>query len=62
MLLLPPLQQVRVNGGDGGQLPAGVSIPGAYSAQDPGILVNIWDNNFSEYIIPGPDVIDSSYF
>lgn len=54
--------QVRVNGGDGGQLPAGVSIPGAYSAQDPGILVNIWDNNFSEYIIPGPDVIDSSYF
>ncbi|KAL2142914.1 hypothetical protein VTI28DRAFT_622 [Corynascus sepedonium] len=54
--------QVKVSGGDGGQLPAGVKIPGAYSASDPGILVDIWGNGFSEYTIPGPAVIDSSYF
>ncbi|KAL2152898.1 hypothetical protein VTH82DRAFT_4053 [Thermothelomyces myriococcoides] len=54
--------QVKVAGGEGGQLPAGVKIPGAYSANDPGILVDIWGNGFSEYVIPGPPVIDSSYF
>ncbi|AEO55652.1 glycoside hydrolase family 61 protein [Thermothelomyces thermophilus ATCC 42464] len=54
--------QVRISGGEGGQLPAGVKIPGAYSANDPGILVDIWGNDFNEYVIPGPPVIDSSYF
>ncbi|GAB1319939.1 hypothetical protein MFIFM68171_10149 [Madurella fahalii] len=53
--------QVRVASSGGGQLPSGVKIPGAYSAQDPGILVDIWGNGFSEYTIPGPAVIDSSF-
>ncbi|KAK4149260.1 glycoside hydrolase [Chaetomidium leptoderma] len=53
--------QVKIAGGSG-QLPAGVKLPGAYSASDPGILVDIWGNGFSEYTIPGPAVIDSSFF
>ncbi len=58
----PQPQQVKVSGGDGGQLPAGVKIPGAYSASDPGILIDIWGNSFKEYTIPGPAVIDQSFF
>ncbi|KAL1838450.1 hypothetical protein VTJ49DRAFT_2647 [Mycothermus thermophilus] len=54
--------QVRVKGSNGGQLPAGVRIPGAYSASDPGILVDIWGNGFSQYTIPGPRVINGSFF
>lgn len=40
-----------------------VSFPGAYSANDPGILVNIYDNAGNPngggrpYIIPGPSVL-----
>ncbi|KAK4123010.1 lytic polysaccharide monooxygenase [Parathielavia appendiculata] len=54
--------QVRVSGGSRGQLPAGVKIPGAYSASDPGILIDIWGSSFKEYKIPGPAIIDQSYF
>ncbi|KAK5652929.1 hypothetical protein OQA88_9408 [Cercophora sp. LCS_1] len=54
--------QVKVSGGAGGQLPAGVKIPGAYSASDPGIKVDIWGNGFKEYVIPGPKVADQSFF
>ncbi|KAK4456821.1 glycosyl hydrolase family 61-domain-containing protein [Cladorrhinum samala] len=54
--------QVRVSSSGGGQLPAGVSLPGAYKASDPGILVDIWKNGFSQYTIPGPRKIDQSYF
>ncbi|KAI1073526.1 glycosyl hydrolase family 61-domain-containing protein [Whalleya microplaca] len=46
--------QISVTGG-GAASPAGVSFPGAYSATDPGILINIY-NDFGEYQIPGPDV------
>ncbi|TLD14410.1 uncharacterized protein PgNI_03554 [Pyricularia grisea] len=53
--------QVNIAGSSGGQLPAGVSIPGAYNANDPGIKVNIWDSGFSDYKIPGPAVIDTSF-
>ncbi|KAM7193038.1 putative endo-beta-1,4-glucanase [Naviculisporaceae sp. PSN 640] len=45
-----------------GQVPAGVKIPGAYSAEDPGIKVDIYGNGFKEYTIPGPAVIDQSLF
>lgn len=55
-------QQVKVAGSDGGQLPAGVQIPGAYSATDPGIEIDIWASGFNEYTIPGPPVIDQSFF
>jgi len=53
--------QVKVGGGSGGQLPAGVSIPGAYSAADPGIKVDIYQK-LTSYKIPGPAVIDRSFF
>jgi cellulase len=36
-------------------LPVGVKIPGAYSAKDPGILVNIYQN-LKVYTPPGPKV------
>ncbi|KAF5386515.1 hypothetical protein D9757_005870 [Collybiopsis confluens] len=40
-------------GGSGTVSPAGVKIPGAYSASDPGILINIYQQ-LNSYIIPGP--------
>lgn len=42
--------------GSGSASPATVSFPGAYSASDPGILVNIY-TNMDNYVVPGPDVI-----
>ena len=48
-------QQITVTGG-GSANPAGVKFPGAYSANDPGIKVDIWGQNFKEYKIPGPAV------
>ncbi|EMR62200.1 hypothetical protein MGN70_005751 [Eutypa lata] len=47
--------QITVSGG-GSANPEGVSFPGAYSASDPGILVDIWGNDFTSYTIPGPPV------
>jgi hypothetical protein len=44
--------QLRVTGG-GSKTPATVSIPGAYSQNDPGILFNLY-TNFGTYQIPGP--------
>ncbi|OTA89851.1 carbohydrate-binding module family 1 protein [Hypoxylon sp. CO27-5] len=46
--------QLTVTGG-GSAKPAGVSLPGAYKASDPGILVNI-HAPLSTYIAPGPTV------
>ncbi|EJT78526.1 hypothetical protein GGTG_03626 [Gaeumannomyces tritici R3-111a-1] len=46
--------QIRVTG-SGSATPAGVPFPGAYSAADPGILVNI-HNGLTSYTIPGPAV------
>ncbi|KAH9205848.1 glycosyl hydrolase family 61-domain-containing protein [Leptodontidium sp. 2 PMI_412] len=46
--------QVHVQG-TGSATPTGVSFPGAYSATDPGILINIY-NGVDVYQIPGPDV------
>ncbi|KAI0043673.1 carbohydrate-binding module family 1 protein [Auriscalpium vulgare] len=40
-------------GGSGTTNPPTVAIPGAYSAQDPGILINIY-TTLSAYSIPGP--------
>jgi cellulase len=48
--------QLRISGG-GSNLPQGVPFPGAYSANDPGILINIWTNDNSGYVIPGPAVV-----
>ncbi|KAK2807769.1 hypothetical protein FQN50_005311 [Emmonsiellopsis sp. PD_5] len=47
--------QIEVTGGSGGASPATVSFPGAYSAEDPGILINIYQE-LESYDIPGPEV------
>ncbi|RYP15851.1 hypothetical protein DL765_005465 [Monosporascus sp. GIB2] len=47
--------QITVEGGSG-SVPAGVSLPGAFKASDPGILVNI-HSKMSNYVNPGPAVI-----
>ncbi|KAF2967696.1 hypothetical protein GQX73_g5873 [Xylaria multiplex] len=44
--------------GSGTAKPAGVALPGAYAASDPGILVNI-HAPMSTYIAPGPTVYSS---
>lgn len=51
--------QIRITGG-GSASPSTVRIPGAYSASDPGIMVNIYNGQGqpypSSYKIPGPAV------
>ncbi|KAL0959876.1 hypothetical protein HGRIS_011545 [Hohenbuehelia grisea] len=44
--------QINV-GGSGTATPSGVSLPGAYSSNDPGILVNIYQQ-LNTYSVPGP--------
>ncbi|KAH9893680.1 carbohydrate-binding module family 1 protein [Xylariomycetidae sp. FL2044] len=52
--------QITVAGGTASTaaLPAGVSLPGAFKASDPGIQVNI-HAKLSQYVNPGPAVIAS---
>ncbi|KAH9212531.1 glycosyl hydrolase family 61-domain-containing protein [Leptodontidium sp. 2 PMI_412] len=47
--------QINVTGGTAAKTPATVSLPGAYKANDPGILVSIY-GNLKSYVIPGPAV------
>jgi len=47
--------QINVTG-SGTKSPAGVAFPGAYSAQDPGILINIY-STITSYTIPGPTAV-----
>jgi cellulase len=47
--------QISVTGGSG-SVPSGESLPGMYSATDPGILYNVYSGDDSGYIIPGPPV------
>jgi hypothetical protein len=42
-----------VNGGSAVPGPL-VSLPGAYSSNDPGILVNLYTSNPENYVGPGP--------
>ncbi|RHZ49388.1 putative endoglucanase [Aspergillus thermomutatus] len=51
--------QVKVTSDGTKTLPEGVSIPGVYTATDPGILFNIY-TSFTSYPIPGPAVWDGS--
>ncbi|TPR03181.1 Aldo/keto reductase family protein [Aspergillus niger] len=46
--------QFKVTSDGSSELPSGVSIPGVYTATDPGILFDIY-NSFDSYPIPGPD-------
>ncbi|KAG9023912.1 hypothetical protein FRB95_012318 [Tulasnella sp. JGI-2019a] len=50
--------QINVTGG-GTATPAGVSLPGAYSSSDPGILINIYQQ-LNSYVIPGPNPYGSA--
>ncbi|PVH77685.1 carbohydrate-binding module family 1 protein [Cadophora sp. DSE1049] len=45
--------QINVTGGSGSAKPITVSLPGAYSPNDPGILINIYQT-LTSYTIPGP--------
>ncbi|KAE8453870.1 hypothetical protein EG329_007646 [Mollisiaceae sp. DMI_Dod_QoI] len=47
--------QIKVTGGGSGTPSPLVSFPGAYSAADPGIKVNIWSTS-APYTPPGPPV------
>ncbi|PWY80779.1 hypothetical protein BO94DRAFT_567393 [Aspergillus sclerotioniger CBS 115572] len=51
--------QFKVTSEGSVDLPSGVSLPGAYSATDPGILFNLY-GSFDSYPIPGPDVWDGT--
>ena len=49
--------QVTVSGGSGAGNPSDlVAFPGAYSATDPGLLINIYNNGGAEYKPAGPAV------
>jgi cellulase len=49
--------QLKIVGGSGSAPSDTVSFPGAYPANDPGIVVDIYSMSPSdEYSIPGPDV------
>ncbi|KAJ2671493.1 hypothetical protein GGI25_005482 [Coemansia spiralis] len=51
----PNCVQLTVTGG-GNSSPAGVALPGAYKATDPGILYSRSATNNSKYVIPGPAI------
>ncbi|KAI9504835.1 glycoside hydrolase, partial [Coemansia spiralis] len=51
----PNCVQLIVTGG-GNSSPAGVALPGAYKATDPGILYSRSATNNSKYVIPGPAI------
>ncbi|KAL3483663.1 glycosyl hydrolase family 61-domain-containing protein [Aspergillus germanicus] len=51
--------QVSVTSSGSNTLPEGVSIPGVYSADDPGVLFDLY-NGFTSYPIPGPEVWDGA--
>ncbi|KAI0123747.1 family 61 glycosyl hydrolase [Xylariales sp. AK1849] len=51
--------QINVSGGSSSKTPSTASIPGIYKSDDPGLLINIYNNPPSasnSYKIPGPDV------
>ncbi|KAF2264459.1 hypothetical protein CC78DRAFT_580533 [Lojkania enalia] len=47
--------QINIVGGSASKTPSSVSLPGAYSASDPGILYNLY-NGQKTYKAPGPAV------
>lgn len=53
----PMCANIEITGG-GNADPKGVKFPGAYKTEDPGILIDIY-NNFNKYTIPGPSVYGS---
>lgn len=54
--------QINITGGSGSAAPSKtVSFPGAYKANDPGLLISIYTMTpASKYIVPGPEVFTCS--
>lgn len=48
--------QIKVTSSGNGTPGPLVSFPGAYKANDPGIMINIYQSNPPAYIAPGPAV------
>lgn len=48
--------QIQITGGGSGTPGPLVAFPGAYKSSDPGILVNIYAMQASDYKPPGPAV------
>ncbi|KEZ45018.1 hypothetical protein SAPIO_CDS2413 [Scedosporium apiospermum] len=49
--------QIEVTGGTGTAKPQTYSIPGIYKANDPGVMIDIYNTNLNQkaYTVPGPD-------
>ncbi|KAK6509630.1 hypothetical protein TWF481_004363 [Arthrobotrys musiformis] len=52
----PSCTNIEITGATGENTPDTVKIPGAYSAEDPGIFINIYYPKVESYVIPGPAV------
>lgn len=52
----PSCTNIEITGATGENTPDTVKIPGAYSASDPGIFINIYYPKPESYVIPGPPV------
>ncbi|EPS35677.1 hypothetical protein H072_10914 [Dactylellina haptotyla CBS 200.50] len=50
----PSCTNIEITGATGENTPETVKIPGAYSASDPGIFINIYYPKVTNYTIPGP--------
>jgi hypothetical protein len=48
--------QIQVTGSGSGTPSPLVSLPGAYSSSDPGIVVDIWSKPLDNYVGPGPAI------
>ncbi|KAF1981714.1 lytic polysaccharide monooxygenase, partial [Aulographum hederae CBS 113979] len=50
--------QIEVTGGTGTAEPELVEFPGAYSGEDPGIKINLYNPKPTSYTVPGPAVLE----
>ncbi|KAK6523222.1 hypothetical protein TWF694_006114 [Orbilia ellipsospora] len=50
----PSCTNIEISGATGENTPETVKFPGAYSATDPGILINIYYPKVTNYTVPGP--------
>lgn len=60
--LYPSCHQLTVTGSGSTSLPGGVPFPGTYTDDEPGILFNVYSEDASTYVIPGPDVWDGTSY
>ncbi|KAL2109391.1 hypothetical protein VUR80DRAFT_2523 [Thermomyces stellatus] len=49
--------QLSITGGSGDSWEQPVQIPGVFKETDPGYTANIYDPNFTEYVVPGGEVM-----